>query len=285
MKNFIYCIALCAGAIAGVLSIHFQAGSDALLELAADRRGDPVDQVASGIEDRVAQVTKGWVDIGAERRAWVEEVQVKALSSGDIADRCAVVAGAALTVAVIFAFGGGRSGYRMVTGAALGLWVLGVVLPVLTVRVSADVEHIGQIIVKEETKSLVVVLMDAIGKGNWVSIVAIGVCGVAFPLLKTVLGLTEPGSGLIHRVAQALGRLSIVDLVVIGLLVVYLGSGDDPNMATSLGSGAYFFGAYGLLMLVCWWLPSREERSARPAFATSQGAGSQGFDAGQPGGW
>lgn len=126
----------------------------------------------------MAQLTKGWVDLGAERRAWAEEVRVTALSSGGIAENCAVVGGVALAVAVIFAFGGDGSGYRRVTAAAFGLWVLGVVLPVLTVQVVADVEHIGEIIVKEERKSLVAVLMDALDQRNWVTILAIGVCGV-----------------------------------------------------------------------------------------------------------
>lgn len=255
MKTFFYCIALCVGAIAGALSIHFQAGSDALRNLGADRRGDPIEQAASNIEDRVAELTQGWVDPGSERRAWAEEVRVGALCSADAAERCALVAGVALIVAVGFAFAADGSCYRRLTAAALGLWILGVVLPVLTVRVVANIEPIGEIVVKEETKSLVVVLMDAIRKSNWVSIIAIGVCGVGFPLVKTVLGLTEPGFSGIHRFAQALGRLSIVDLVVVGLLVAYLGSGEDPNMSTTLGSGAYFFGAYGLLMLVCWWIP------------------------------
>jgi uncharacterized paraquat-inducible protein A len=136
---------------------------------------------------------------------------------------------------------------RVFAVAGLSCWLLGVILPVLTITVQTEVPHIGQITLREETKSLLLLLQRLWVEKNVLLAVLIGLFGITIPLLKTTCQLLPDSAEFAHRLGGILAKWALVDVVVVGVIVAFLGGQEDAQTHAKIRLGLWFFAASGLM--------------------------------------
>lgn len=264
MKAIILAVTFTIAIISGTFVICFQGKAQALRTETVLRSGQIMDQVQHRLEDSLARITEGLLDFGIERRNRSDKLEADIYDAQIMANRWAWAAAASLASAALLSFTLTMTDRRRCLAAvALACWILGLTLPILTLTVEAHITSpfdLGRLLLREETKSLLGLLSSLWEKQNWLLVGLVGVFGVAIPLIKTTCQFAGDNAHAPHIFAGWLARWALVDVVVVGIVVAFLGSQGDQETHADFRLGFWFFAASGLVSMMSCALKPRHFR-------------------------
>ena len=269
MKQALYISSIAVALISAIMLIQFQSSAQALRAQLGAENATVVDQLEDRIVDRVAEFTGGWVDLGDVRRERNDTIGSNLANDQNAANRCAGVTGGALFVAVLASlFQPSVVRRRQLASVSFGCWLLGIVLPVLTITVSTEVKHLGKLILREETKSLILMLKKLSSQENWLMVTLIGAFGIGVPMVKSICQFLPEDFLNAHRFGSWLSRWSLVDIIVIGIAVAFFGGQGDSETQATIELGFWFFAGCGITSMLSGFI---EEKSAYSRTAQAVG--------------
>lgn len=139
---------------------------------------------------------------------------------------------------------------------SLGCLYPGLFEPILSLVVGADIPILGRLELQNSTNSIISTIQTLYGEGNPLVAFLILFFSVMVPVLKAVLLLVvlfipqTPRRAGIYNFVHVIGKWSMADVFVVGVLIAYLGTQSNTNIEASLHEGFYYFLAYCLISLV-----------------------------------
>jgi len=271
MKHPLFVFAGMIVLVAGTSLLHCEAEAQAWRSRLAAQHGQMAAQVKGLLEDKVASLTGGWVGLGEERRQRANEYRIaaeKAETAGN--QRAWWVALALTTMALVSLATEPEKRAASLAVTALGSWMLGILLPVMSLRVQAPVEGLGMLVLRDETKSLVSVLGSLLESGKLVMLITVGGFGVVVPLIKSLCQMSPSHFHEARRLGGCLSRWSLVDVLVVSLAVFMLGSKGDVETDIQTGLGFWFFLAAAVLSIVSGFIHPKVSPTLKSQNPTSQ---------------
>lgn len=128
--------------------------------------------------------------------------------------------------------------------------------PILSIVVGADIPILGRLELQNSTNSIISTIQTLYEEGNPLVAFLILFFSVMVPLLKAIMILavilipTLPKRKAIHDFVLIIGKWSMADVFVVGVLIAYLGTKSNTNIEAALHSGFYYFLAYCILSLL-----------------------------------
>jgi len=128
--------------------------------------------------------------------------------------------------------------------------------PILSIVVGADIPILGRIELQDSTNSIISTIQTLYEEGNPLVAFLILFFSVMVPLLKALMLLlvllipTLPKRRQIFDFVHLIGKWSMADVFVVGVLIAYLGTKSNTNIEASLHVGFYYFLAYCLISLL-----------------------------------
>lgn len=138
---------------------------------------------------------------------------------------------------------------------SLGCLYPGLFEPILSIVVGTDIPILGRIELQNSTNSIVSTIQTLNNEGNPLVAFLILFFSVMVPLLKAVLLLVVlfipqvPRRADIYSFVHVIGKWSMADVFVVGVLIAYLGTQSNTNIEATLHEGFYYFLAYCLISL------------------------------------
>ncbi len=250
MKLAIYLMAIATSLITGTSLVHFQRSAEMCRVKIAHENGDLSSQVAYRLEDKLGEFTQGWLDPGAKRRNTITELQATAARDANNSRTSAWLAACSLAVAVFAGLAHSlEKRRRMLAGPILVCWILGVVLPVMTVTVATRLDHLGTIVLREESKSLGTIVGKLASGGDLLMLLLVGIFSLVIPLVKIISYTLPHDWNKAHKFGTALARWSLSEVLVIALVVLFLGMNRDGETDASLQLGFWFFTSSAILSM------------------------------------
>ncbi len=261
MKLVIYLIAIAISLIAGTSLFHFQRSAELSRVKIAHENGDLSSQVVHRLEDKLGEVTSGWLDIGSARRNSIAELQTISARATENSKLSAQVAAVSLAVAVLAGLAHSpERRKRMLAGPILGCWFLGVALPVITVTVATRVNQLGTIVLREESKSLGTIVAKLASEGDVLMLLLVGIFSLGIPLIKIISYTLPHDWNTAHKFGTTLARWSLSEVLVIALVVLFLGMNRDGETDASLQLGFWFFASSAILSMLLGMMGSAPNR-------------------------
>ena len=144
---------------------------------------------------------------------------------------------------------------RHLFGVSSVFLLVGLLAPILTVVVHEDIALLGRVVLQYESKGIITTIHKLFVVDNYFVAVLLLLFSVILPVLKIVLSLVALSvpSPSTHRLSVALvkgiGRWSMTDVFVVGILLAFLTADTAQLTDATLGPGLYFFAGYGLLSI------------------------------------
>ena len=138
---------------------------------------------------------------------------------------------------------------------SLGCLYPGLFEPILSIVVGADIPILGRIELQNSTNSIISTIQTLYEEGNPLVSFLILFFSVMVPVLKAVLLLIVlfipqvPRRLGIYNFVHVIGKWSMADVFVVGVLIAYLGTQSNTNIEATLHQGFYYFLAYCLISL------------------------------------
>ena len=113
-----------------------------------------------------------------------------------------------------------------------------------------DMIIIGQISLQHEVKTIVGVIGKLIDIGNYLLAFVLILVSVLIPFIKSFIILIHNFLRLsgrnseLHHIIKAIGKWSMVDVLVVAILVVFFTTNEEMNSEMIIESGLYFFMIY-----------------------------------------
>ncbi len=247
----IYLVALATSLIAGTSLVLFQRSAEVSRVKIARETGDFSSQVINQLADKFGEFTFGWLNPGAERRNTVEELQAAASGDEENSRRCAWIIAASFAIAVLASFAlPVENRRRFLAGPILGCWILGMSLPVLTIKVATRLDHLGTIVIREESKSFCAIIGNLASESDFLMLLLVGFFSLGIPLVKIVSYTLPPDWHAAHKFGTALAKWSLSEVLVVGLVVIFLGMTRDAETDASLQLGFWFFASSAILSML-----------------------------------
>ena len=115
---------------------------------------------------------------------------------------------------------------------------------------TTDMIIIGQISLQHEVKTIVGVIGKLIDIGNYLLAFVLILVSVLIPFIKSFIILIHNFLRLsgrnseLHHIIKAIGKWSMVDVLVVAILVVFFTTNEEMNSEMIIESGLYFFMIY-----------------------------------------
>ncbi|MBT8220230.1 MAG: paraquat-inducible protein A [Bacteroidia bacterium] len=128
--------------------------------------------------------------------------------------------------------------------------------PILTLVVGAEIPILGRINLQESTNSIISTIQTLRNEENYLVAFLILFFSIVVPIIKAVLLLivlfikTVPRRLQIFKVVHQIGKWSMADVFVVGVLIAYLGTSSNDNIDAYLHDGFYYFLAYCIISLM-----------------------------------
>lgn len=139
---------------------------------------------------------------------------------------------------------------------SLGCLYPGLFEPILSIVVGADIPILGRLELQNSTNSIISTIQTLYKEGNPLVAFLILFFSVMVPLLKALMLLLVllipalPKRKAIFDFVHIIGKWSMADVFVVGVLIAYLGTKSNSNIEASLHVGFYYFLAYCLISLL-----------------------------------
>lgn len=138
----------------------------------------------------------------------------------------------------------------------------GLVKPILSIRVGAEIPLLGRINLHNSTQSIMNTIQTLHKNNNTLVAGLILLFSVIVPVLKAVLLLIAlgfrkmKGREKLHKFVSIISKWSMADVFVVGVLLAFLATKSDENINATLHDGFYYFLAYCILSILATQLIS-----------------------------
>ncbi len=132
----------------------------------------------------------------------------------------------------------------------------GLVRPILSIDISAQLPLVGKLGLYESTQSIIQTIQNLFESKNTLVAFLILLFSVIVPIIKALILLVVlMTKNLAKRVqlfnfVHAIGKWSMADVFVVGVFLAYLATGSNENINAQVHDGFYYFLAYCLISLV-----------------------------------
>lgn len=132
----------------------------------------------------------------------------------------------------------------------------GVTLPVLQIKVSAEIPILGALQFYDETQSIIQSITALFKHNNHLVAVLILLFSILIPLIKACLLLLVlavknlPNRHGLHQFVNIISKWSMADVFVVSVFMAFLATQSNSHIEAILHTGFYYFLAYCLLSIV-----------------------------------
>ena len=146
--------------------------------------------------------------------------------------------------------------------ASMTSLVIGLIAPILMITIHKNVDYLGDVVLSFDSKSILQSVIKLYDEKEVVVAGIIFIFSVFIPFMKSVFLIIVAISdkfdikNFIFNFFKYLGKYSMIDIFVISILIVYIGSGDFTR--GSLGVGFYFFLVYLFLSIFLYFKVEKE---------------------------
>jgi len=272
-------------ALAMALTLLLNAFTVVEQERAISRLQSPEEKTDTLLKNLLEDLSLGYYE-GAKEKALVRarlEESAKYHRDNVTASSWALAGGSALFLGFLFLSrlrGQPRGQQRLrlhLFGVAAICLLVGLFAPMLTVVAQREVMVLGKVVLQFETKSIFGTVFSLYTTGNGFTALLLFLFSVVIPVAKLAVSLTallarrartrDACRGFVH----AAGKWSMTDVFVVAVLLAFLASGSGQLTNARLGSGLYFFAAYGLLSMIGGLLLGRSEEDDAPRLERRSG--------------
>jgi len=145
--------------------------------------------------------------------------------------------------------------FVLVIGSLICLYP-GLTEPMLSIRVAAKIPMLGDFELFERTQSVVEVIRALYDNNNSLVATLILLFSVIIPIMKAVLLLVILAAKKwrfrkhIYRFISAIGKWSMADVFVVGVLLAYLATASEESISAQIFDGFYYFLTYCIISIL-----------------------------------
>lgn len=211
------------------------------------------------LKKALEKLSLGWYEGAQRQREARSALEAKRTHHLHLANRAAaqlgMLSGAFVLLQIIWAVLArqrsaypGRLIFHLLAIAGISL-AFTLVVPLYSLTVETEVRWLGKVVIQHQTHDLLGIAGNLIASGHSSVAGALVAFCIVLPSLKLGAGLLAlmAVGGATTRLSRwllLLGRLSLLDVVLIAGLVVYLAAGDSDYANAQIGPAAYFYAAY-----------------------------------------
>jgi len=132
----------------------------------------------------------------------------------------------------------------------------GLLYPMLTIKVAADLPLVGTLTLHETTQSILNTVQTLHKNNNSLVAGLILLFSVLVPIIKAILLMIVlffkkvKGRSKLYKFVSLIGKWSMADVFVVGVLLGFMATSSDDNIHAVLHSGFYYFLAYCLISIL-----------------------------------
>lgn len=144
----------------------------------------------------------------------------------------------------------------VITIISLCLLVPGLILPIISVKIGAELPIVGELNLHKSTQSVIDTIRNLYQNNNILVAFLILLFSIIVPITKALLVFiavlrkdTSKGSRIQNTLA-IIGKWSMADVFVVATLIAHLSSSSDDAISSKLHIGFYYFLGYCILSIV-----------------------------------
>ena len=132
----------------------------------------------------------------------------------------------------------------------------GLTLPIIKINIGAKLPMIGEFTLFERTQSVVESIQSLFETDNNLVAWLILLFSIAVPILKAVILLLVlafknlPGRKALYRFVGLIGKWSMADVFVVGVLLAFLATGENESIRAEIFEGFYYFASYCVISII-----------------------------------
>lgn len=134
----------------------------------------------------------------------------------------------------------------------------GLTFAILSIKIGTTLPVIGQLTIHETTQSVIQSIKTLHRNNNSLVAFLILFFSVMVPVLKALILLSVlffkklPGRKVWYNFVTIIGKWSMADVFVVGVLLAYLATRSDDNIEATLHEGFYYFLSYCIISIVAF---------------------------------
>lgn len=139
---------------------------------------------------------------------------------------------------------------------SLGCLYPGLVKPVMSLKVSAEIPLLGEMVLQETTQSVVSTIESLYEANNNLVASLILLFSIIVPLIKAVILLAVllipklPSKASLQQFVAIISKWSMADVFVVGVLLAFLATKSEDTIQAWIHEGFYFFLAYCIISIL-----------------------------------
>jgi len=132
----------------------------------------------------------------------------------------------------------------------------GLVKPVMSLKISAEIPLLGEMVLQETTQSVVSTIKSLYEANNNLVASLILLFSIVVPLIKAVVLLAVllvpklPAKSWLHNFVAIISKWSMADVFVVGVLLAFLATKSEETIQAWIHEGFYFFLAYCIISIL-----------------------------------
>jgi paraquat-inducible protein A len=143
----------------------------------------------------------------------------------------------------------------------------GLTLPMMNINAGTTLPILGELILYNETQSIVQTISALIDNDNPVVAMLILLFSVLVPVLKALIlfiilifsDLT--GKESLYRFVAVISKWSMADVFVVGVFIAFLATKSNPHINATLHPGFFYFASYCILSIIGVQLMAPDSKS------------------------
>ncbi|NPA50875.1 MAG: paraquat-inducible protein A [Epsilonproteobacteria bacterium] len=199
----------------------------------------------------------GVIKIKDQDRAKLEKLRLKRAAIKDEIDKYLYYYLGAITLLILFFIFKDLQLYTIFLSLnGIVLLTFGILTPILLIVIYKNIEHIGDIVLTFQSKSIIGTISNLYKNNNKPIALIILIFSVIIPYLKSItiltLALIKDCKWAKKGVAffKHLGKWSMIDVFVVSLLLVFMSMQGGENSKSEIEAGLYLFLGYIFLSLI-----------------------------------
>ena len=132
----------------------------------------------------------------------------------------------------------------------------GLTLPIIKIHIGAQLPMIGEFTLFERTQSVIESIQSLFETNNNLVAWLILIFSVVVPILKATILLLVlafknlPGRKALYRFVGMIGKWSMADVFVVGILLAFLATGENESIRAEIFEGFYYFASYCIISII-----------------------------------
>jgi uncharacterized paraquat-inducible protein A len=139
---------------------------------------------------------------------------------------------------------------------SLGCLYPGLVKPVMSIKISAEIPLLGEMVLQETTQSVVSTIESLYEAKNNLVASLILLFSIIVPIIKAAILLAVllipklPIKSSLQKFVAIISKWSMADVFVVGVLLAFLATKSESTIQAGIHEGFYFFLAYCIISIL-----------------------------------